>query len=43
MAQSNAPFNPVEATIDDIQAAYKSGQLTSRQLVQMISRSHRGV
>ena len=35
MAQSNAPFNPVEATIDDIHAAYKSGQLTCRQLVQM--------
>src|ERR1044071_954649 len=34
MAQSNA-FNIVEATIDDIQAAYKSGQLTCRQLVQM--------
>ena len=35
MAQSNASFNPVEATIDDIHAAYKSGQLTCRQLVQM--------
>jgi Asp-tRNA(Asn)/Glu-tRNA(Gln) amidotransferase A subunit family amidase len=34
MAQSNA-FNVVEATIDDIHAAYKSGQLTFRQLVQM--------
>ena len=34
MAQSNA-FNVVEATIDDIHAAYKSGQLTCRQLVQM--------
>ena len=34
MAQSNA-FNIVEATIDDIHAAYKSGQLTCRQLVQM--------
>ena len=33
MAQSN--FNPVEATIDDIHAAYKSGELTCRQLVQM--------
>jgi amidase len=33
MAQSNA-FNVVEATIDDIHAAYKSGQLTCRQLVQ---------
>jgi amidase len=35
MAQSNAPFNLVEATIDDIHAAYKSGQLTCRQLIQM--------
>lgn len=30
-----ASFRVVEATIDDIQAAYKSGQLTCRQLVQM--------
>ncbi len=35
MAQSNAPFNLVETTIDDIHAAYKSGQLTCRQLVQI--------
>ncbi len=35
MAQSNAPFNVVEATIEDIHAAYKSGQLTCRQLIQM--------
>jgi amidase len=35
MAQSNAPFNLIEATIDDIHAAYKSGQLTCRELVQM--------
>ena len=35
MAKSNAPFNLVEATIDDIHAAYKSGQLTCRQLVQL--------
>ena len=34
MAHSNA-FNVVEATIDDIHAAYKSGQLTCRQLVQI--------
>ncbi len=34
MAQSDA-FNIVEATIDDIHAAYKSGALTCRQLVQM--------
>ena len=35
MAQSNAPFNVVEATIEDIHAAYKSGQLTCRHLIQM--------
>jgi amidase len=35
MAQTNMPFNLIEATIDDIHAAYKSGQLTCRQLVQM--------
>jgi Asp-tRNA(Asn)/Glu-tRNA(Gln) amidotransferase A subunit family amidase len=29
-----APFQVVEATIDDIQAAFKSGRLTARQLVQ---------
>jgi amidase len=34
VAQSNA-FNVVEGTIDDIHAAYKSGQLTCRQLVQI--------
>jgi len=34
MAQSNA-FSIVEATIDDIQGAYKSGQLTCRQVVQL--------
>ena len=33
MAQS-APFNILEATIEDIHDAYKSGQLTCRQLVQ---------
>jgi len=33
MAQPN--FNIVEATIDDIHAAYRSGQLSCRQLVQM--------
>ena len=32
MAQS---FNVVEATIEDIHAAYKSGELTCRRLVQM--------
>lgn len=35
MAQTNTPFNIVEATIDDIHDAYKSGRLTCRQLVQM--------
>ena len=35
MAQTNVPFDLIEATIDDIHAAYKSGQLTCRQLVQM--------
>ena len=34
MAQNNS-FNIVEATIDDIHAAYKSGQITCRQVVQM--------
>src|SRR5215471_15641798 len=29
-----APFQITEATIDDIQAAFKSGRLTARQLVQ---------
>jgi amidase len=29
------PFNVVETTIDQVHAAYKSGQLTSRQLVQL--------
>ena len=32
MAQNN--FNPVEATIEDIHAGYRSGQLTCRQVVQ---------
>ena len=32
---SSAPFRLLEATIDDIHSAYKSGQLTARQLVQM--------
>ena len=35
MAKPTAPFNLLEATIDDIQNAYKSGQLSARQLVQM--------
>jgi Asp-tRNA(Asn)/Glu-tRNA(Gln) amidotransferase A subunit family amidase len=35
MSSSIAPFNVLEVTIDDIHSAYKSGRLTSRQLVQM--------
>lgn len=35
MAQSTAPFKILDATIDDIHRAYKSGHLTCRQLVQM--------
>ena len=35
MANSTAPFNVLEATIDDIHSAYKSGQLDARHLVQM--------
>jgi Asp-tRNA(Asn)/Glu-tRNA(Gln) amidotransferase A subunit family amidase len=35
MAQSSTSFNLVEATIDDIHSAYKTGQLTCRQVVQM--------
>ena len=34
-AKSTAPFNVLEATIDDIHSAYKSGRLTSQQLVRM--------
>lgn len=30
-----APFNVVETTIEEVHAAYKSGRLTSRQLVQL--------
>jgi Asp-tRNA(Asn)/Glu-tRNA(Gln) amidotransferase A subunit family amidase len=35
MAQSSTSFNLVEATIDDIHNAYKTGQLNCRQVVQM--------
>ncbi len=35
MAQATPAFNVVEATIGDIHAAYKSGQLSCRQLVQI--------
>src|SRR5215204_6706181 len=31
---ATAPFQIVEASIDDVHAAYKSGKLTVRQLVQ---------
>ena len=34
-SKSTTPFRLLEATIDDIHSAYKSGQLTARQLVQM--------
>ncbi len=34
MGQATAPFQIIEATIDGIHSAYKSGQLTCRQLVQ---------
>src|SRR4030095_13028697 len=34
MSKSMAAFNVLETTIDDIHSAYKSGQLTARQLVQ---------
>ncbi len=35
MAKSKQPFNVPETTIEDIHAAYQSGQLTARNLVQM--------
>ena len=35
MVQQTEPFEIIEATIDGIQRAYKSGNLTCRQLVQM--------
>ncbi|MFQ5539301.1 MAG: amidase family protein, partial [Candidatus Binatia bacterium] len=35
LSRSKAPIRLLEATIDDIHSAYQSGQLTSRQLVQM--------
>ncbi len=34
-SKPSEPFQLVETTIEDIHAAYKSGQLTSRQLVQL--------
>ena len=35
MAENDTPFNIIETTIDDVHAAYKSGRLTCRQLMQM--------
>ncbi len=35
MSQSATPFKILDATIDDIHSAYKSGHLTCRQLIQM--------
>jgi len=35
MAHTDTSFNIIEATIDDIHDAYRSGKLTCRQLVQM--------
>jgi amidase len=35
MSSSTSSFNVLETTIDDIHAAYKSGRLTSRQLVEL--------
>src|SRR4026207_788463 len=35
MAQTDASFNIIETTIEDVHAAYKSGRLTCRQLIQM--------
>ena len=34
MGQATAPFQIIEATMDSIHSAFKSGQLTCRQLVQ---------
>src|SRR5215471_15794079 len=35
MSSVNAPFRLLEATIEDINRAYRAGQVTARQLVQM--------
>src|SRR5215510_458770 len=35
MSSVNAPFRLLEATIEDIHRAYRAGQVTARQLVQM--------
>src|SRR5688572_31090860 len=34
-AEDDAPFNVMEATIEDIHQAYRNGTLTARQLTQM--------
>ena len=41
MGQAPAPFQIVDATIESIHSAYKSGQLTCRQLVQTYIDPHR--
>ena len=35
MNDTNQPFNIIEATIESVHSAYRAGQLTVRQLVQM--------
>src|SRR3990172_13237300 len=35
MVESTATFNILETTIDNIHSAYRSGQITARQLVQI--------
>jgi amidase len=35
MSDANQPFNVIEATIDSVHSAYRSGQLTARRLVQL--------
>src|ERR671910_2706490 len=35
MTEANQPFNIIEATIESVHSAYRSGQLTARRLVQM--------
>ena len=35
MTEANQPFNIIEATIESVHSAYRSGQLTAQRLVQM--------
>jgi len=35
MSEVSQPFNIIEATIDSVHSAYRSGRLTARRLVQM--------